>query len=87
MLITCCCKEQKTANRPIVASEKIDISKPVQLQVTADGDKYNFNYSLDNETFKNLGGEVSGDILSTNKAGGFTGSLIGLYATTANDIR
>ena len=80
---------QRTENgeSTIVASEKIDISKPVQLQVTADGDKYNFNYSLDNETFKNLGGEVSGDILSTNKAGGFTGSLIGLYATTANDIR
>ena len=80
---------QRTENgeSTIIASEKIDISKPVQLQVTADGDKYNFNYSLDNETFKNLGGEVSGDILSTNKAGGFTGSLIGLYATTDNDIR
>ena len=69
----------------IIASEKIDITKPVQLQVTADGDKYKFNYSFDNKTFKNFGGEVSGDILSTNKAGGFTGSLIGLYATASND--
>jgi len=29
---------------------------------------------------------VSGDILSTDVAGGFTGALIGLYATSANDI-
>mgnify|MGYP001664434354 CR=1 FL=1 len=34
--------------------------------------------------FKNLGGIVSGDILSTNVAGGFTGNMIGLYATSAN---
>ena len=80
---------QRTENgeSTIIASEKIDITKPVQLQVTADGDKYKFNYSFDNKNFKNLGGEVSGDILSTNIAGGFTGSLIGLYATTSNDIK
>ena len=30
----------------------------------------------------NLGGTVSGDILSTNEAGGFTGAMIGLYATS-----
>ena len=28
---------------------------------------------------------VSGDILSTNVAGGFTGAMIGLYTTAAND--
>ena len=32
-----------------------------------------------------LGGKVSGDILSTNVAGGFTGAMVGLYATSAND--
>jgi alpha-N-arabinofuranosidase len=69
----------------ILASTLIDIKKPVQLQVEADGDDYRFNYSVDGENFQNLGGTVSGDILSTNVAGGFTGALIGLYATTAND--
>ena len=73
-------------NTIIVAIEKIDVSKPVQLQIQADGDRYNFNYSTDGKNFKNVGGPVSGDILSTNVAGGFTGSLIGLYATSANDI-
>ncbi|MEJ6979506.1 glycoside hydrolase family 43 protein [Pedobacter sp. P351] len=74
-------------NTTNVASEKIDVSKPVQLQVEADGDDYRFNYSVDKQNFKNVGGTVSGDILSTNVAGGFTGSLIGLYATSANDIQ
>lgn len=71
----------------IIASEKIDMSKPVRLQIKAQGDDYQFNYAIGSCDFKNLGGAVSGDILSTNIAGGFTGSLIGLYATSANDIK
>lgn len=71
----------------IIASTKIDVKKPVQLQVTARGEDYRFNYSTDGVNFSNLGGTVSGDILSTNVAGGFTGSLIGLYATSANEAQ
>ncbi|WP_312285380.1 glycoside hydrolase family 43 protein [Chryseobacterium gleum] len=70
----------------LIASEKISLSKPVKLQVVADKDEHNFNYSLDGRNYKNLGGPVSGDILSTDVAGGFTGSLIGLYSTSSNDI-
>ena len=69
----------------VLASIPIDVKQPVKLQVKAMGDDYQFNYSTDGINFKNLGGTVSGDILSTNVAGGFTGNLIGLYATTAND--
>ncbi len=71
----------------ILASTEIDPGKPVQLQVNAKGDSYSFSYSVNGSDFVNLGGTVSGDILSTNVAGGFTGCLIGLYATSANDIR
>lgn len=78
---------RRQSTSTIIASEKIDISKPIQLQVTAEENSYRFNYSTDNQTFKNLGGTVSGDILSTNVAGGFTGSLIGLYATRTNDAQ
>lgn len=70
----------------LIASEKISLSKPVKLQVVADKDEYSFNYSIDGKNYKNLGGSVSGDILSTDIAGGFTGSLIGLYSTSSNDI-
>ncbi|MFO7369738.1 MAG: glycoside hydrolase family 43 protein [Bacteroidales bacterium] len=69
----------------VLASTPIDIKNPVQLQVKASGDNYTFNYSVNGTDFVNLGGTVSGDILSTNVAGGFTGCLIGLYATAAND--
>lgn len=71
----------------IVASTKIDVEAPVSLQVVADGNDYRFNYAVEGGEYTNLGGTVSGDILSTNVAGGFTGSLIGLYATLTNDIR
>lgn len=70
----------------LIASEKISLSKPVKLQVVADKDENSFNYSVDGKSYKNLGGPVSGDILSTDVAGGFTGSLIGLYSTSSNDI-
>jgi len=54
--------------------------------VEADNDDYIFSYSLNGTDFESLGGTVSGDILSTNVAGGFTGAMIGLYATSGNAI-
>jgi len=69
----------------ILSSTKIDLSKPIRLQVSAKGDDYQFSYSTNGTDLVNLGGTVSGDILSTDVAGGFTGCLIGLYATSAND--
>ncbi|MEZ5041238.1 MAG: glycoside hydrolase family 43 protein [Saprospiraceae bacterium] len=69
----------------IIASTKIDTQNPVRLQVQAKGDAYAFSYSTNGTDFINLGGTVSGDILSTNVVRGFTGCLLGLYATSAND--
>src|SRR5690606_25543770 len=56
-------------NSTTIASTKIDVKNPVRLQVTAEGDKYRFNYSTNGTDFENLGGTVSGDILSTDVAG------------------
>lgn len=50
-------------------------------------DNYQFSYTVGDGKFEDLGGTVSGDILSTDVAGGFTGAMIGLYATTSNDIK
>lgn len=71
----------------VLASAKLDKPGKIKLRVSANGDKYEFAYAESNTPFKNLGGTVPGDILSTDVAGGFTGALIGLYATQANDIR
>ncbi|WP_417369046.1 glycoside hydrolase family 43 protein [Flavobacterium beibuense] len=70
----------------VIASQKTDINNQLYLQVTAKGNDYSFNYSFNGNTFNNFGGTMSGDILSTDIAGGFTGNLIGLYATSSNDI-
>lgn len=77
--------ERTEKGQSVVLGEvRIEAKKPVTLQVTGDGDEYRFNYSIDGTDFLNLGGTVSGDILSTNVAGGFTGAMIGLYATSIN---
>lgn len=82
-------KNQKIRRDPvtstIVASAKIDLKKPVQIQMKANGDDYEFGYSTNGTDFVNVGGTVTGDILSTDVAGGFTGCLLGLYATSNND--
>ncbi|WP_339654990.1 glycoside hydrolase family 43 protein [uncultured Salegentibacter sp.] len=70
----------------ILATKEIEFKGEIQLRIEADGDDYKFSYALNGDDFENLGGTVSGDILSTNVAGGFTGTLIGLYATSANDV-
>lgn len=69
-----------------MVSKKLDGDAPIKLQVTAEGNNYNFNFAQQGANCENLGGTVSGDILSTNIAGGFTGALIGLYATKNNEI-
>ena len=78
-------RRSREISSTIVASVKIDTKQPVRLKVEADGDNYTFSYAIGDGDFTNLGGTVSGDVLSTNVAGGFTGCLLGLYATTAND--
>jgi alpha-N-arabinofuranosidase len=78
-------RRSRETNSEIIGSTKIDMSKTIRLQVSAIGDKYEFSYSTNGTDFENIGGTVSGDILSTDVAGGFTGCLLGLYATSAND--
>jgi alpha-N-arabinofuranosidase len=69
-----------------VASTKIDLKNPLTLRISATGNDYTFDYSGNGTEFINLGGTVPGDILSTDVAGGFTGTLLGLYATKGNDV-
>lgn len=70
----------------VLGSEKIADANDILLRVAAKGDDYSFSYATHGQQFRNIGGTVSGDILSTDIAGGFTGALIGLYATSANDV-
>ena len=70
----------------IIAKTEVDVKQPITLYVDGMDNDYKFNYSVGGEVM-NLGGTVSGDILSTNIAGGFTGAMIGLYTTKGNTIK
>lgn len=71
----------------VIEYKEINIKDKIKLQVRANGDNYEFLIAEDGENYVNIGGVVSGDILSTNVAGGFTGCLIGIHATSANNIK
>ncbi|UKT63592.1 glycoside hydrolase family 43 protein [Pedobacter mucosus] len=65
----------------LIAEIAVDTGK-LYLQIEAKKDKYNFNYSISPNKWKLLKGDLDGKYLSTKVAGGFVGSLFGLYATS-----
>ncbi len=70
----------------VLAKQKLKNTKGLTLRVDSKNDTYQFSFKESGETYKPVGKPLSGDILSTDVAGGFTGALIGLYATSANHI-
>src|SRR5699024_1164624 len=52
------------------------------LKIEAKGAKYNFSYALQEGEWQSLYQGADGTVLSTNKAGGFVGTVIGMYACT-----
>lgn len=69
-----------------VASEALsvgEVSEPLRLKVIADGADYVFCYMTESsQEWKQIGGIQNGRILSTDYAGGFTGVMVGCYATS-----
>lgn len=74
----------------LVASEVLtakDNGRPMRFKVVADGADYRFMYAAGrSRKWKQLGNIQDGRILSTNRAGGFTGTMIGCYATSASEL-
>jgi len=62
-----------------IAQEPVGPSK-VQLEISGTEDRYQFAWSRDGKSWKTLAACPSAD-LSREVAGGFTGTVIGLYAT------
>jgi alpha-N-arabinofuranosidase len=58
----------------------IEPGKPVFLRIDARGGRYDFRYAVREGEWKPLQLDADGTILSTKVAGGFVGSLFGLYA-------
>lgn len=67
----------------IVASQRIaDDVKATDLKVVSTGTHYNFYYSEIKNDWKLLCKNIDAAYLSTAKAGGFTGTTIGMYAVS-----
>jgi xylan 1,4-beta-xylosidase len=76
----------QTQNHPIPAKILATAPLPqgsnqIELKIQANGRHYSFDYRTGDE-FKPLRENVDGSILSTDKAGGFQGTMLGLYART-----
>lgn len=71
-------EKEQTLNFHVISAT----CKEFDLKVVSRGTGYDFYYSLNGEgSWILLSREVDASYLSTGKAGGFTGSTIGLYAT------
>jgi xylan 1,4-beta-xylosidase len=58
-------------------------SNKVQLSIKAEGEQYSFRYAIKSNEWVLLKDKVDGTFLSTQVAGGFIGSLFGMYATSS----
>ncbi|MDB4883756.1 MAG: glycoside hydrolase family 43 [Gemmatimonadetes bacterium] len=69
----------------VLASAPIKLSSgaPVFLKIQARGGRYDFFYATREGDWKLLHGDADGTILSTKVAGGFVGTLFGMYAYSA----
>ncbi len=68
-------------NETVMVSEKCDLKK-IYLKVEARGQDYSFYYGETLTNLRALQENVDGRILSTDVAGGFVGTYIGLYASS-----
>ncbi|MDR0658859.1 MAG: glycoside hydrolase family 43 protein [Mediterranea sp.] len=68
---------QQETTYPLSGSKK---KNPLRLRITARGALYSFCYLNENNEWIPVATDVDGSILSTKKAGGFTGVTIGMYA-------
>lgn len=62
------------------APVRVDGTGPLYLKIRGRGGLYEFSYATKPDEWTLLQGNVDGTILSTNVAGGFVGTMLGLYA-------
>jgi alpha-N-arabinofuranosidase len=64
----------------VLASAPLPGKGPVELRIEARGASYDFSWKADGSHWSKLVAGADGTILSTKKAGGFVGAMIGVYA-------
>jgi xylan 1,4-beta-xylosidase len=69
-----------------IKSQKLIDSNKIYLKIDAHEQDYDFYFSSDFVNFEILAENIDGSMLSTDVAGGFVGTCIGLYATSNGNI-
>jgi alpha-N-arabinofuranosidase len=69
----------------IIASAPLELSRasPLYLKIETRGGRYDFSYGYRPNEWRLIKGDADGTILSTKVAGGFVGTLFGMYAYAA----
>jgi xylan 1,4-beta-xylosidase len=75
-------KRAGSAPATVVATTPLrgDPNAPVYLRIQAKGARYDFSFATTPDAWTLLAGDADGTILSTKVAGGFVGTMFGLYA-------
>lgn len=71
----------------MLTHEEPEVAVPdgeVQLRIEGTPDAYTYSYSTDGKTYRKLG-SLNARYLSTETVGGFTGIMLGLFATAGSD--
>jgi alpha-N-arabinofuranosidase len=66
----------------VIATAPLEVpaDSTVYLRIRARGGRYDFSYASRPDAWVLLAGDADGTILSTRVAGGFVGTMLGLYA-------
>lgn len=71
------------ASGTILASQVVPGARPIQLRISGHRTSYDFSWSTDGRHWHLLLSGADGTILSTKRAGGFVGAVLGAYAHAA----
>ena len=75
-------KTEKGESHRLASRDLARADAGITLKIEGDGRYYSFGFSLEGGEVDWLGERVDASLLSTQVAGGFTGNVFGLYATT-----
>jgi alpha-N-arabinofuranosidase len=71
-----------------LASREVAAAASLRLQIKGDGGRYAFAfYTRDGQGWQSLADDVDGTVLSTDRAGGFVGALLGPFARDERALR
>jgi len=71
-----------------LVSRELDARSTLRLQIAGDEGNYTFAFdSGDGQGLRTLAGDVDGTVLSTDRAGGFVGALLGPFARDERALR